>query len=60
MILFFIIDLPINYIEFHEVATAFVTHLKCINFGKSQGLNINIFHHDDYINKSIFCEKYSG
>ena len=58
-ILFFIIDLPINYNEFYEVAvkcyaTAFVTHLKFMNFGKSQGLNIKIFHHDDYVNKGTF------
>ena len=28
-----------------------------MNFDKSQGLNINIFHYDDYINKWIFFVK---
>ena len=34
--------------------TAIVTHMKFLNFGKSQGHNINIFQHDDYINKWNF------
>ena len=55
--MFLITDLPINYNEFHEAGagnvTAFATHLKFMNFGKSQVLNINIFHHDDYINKCM-------
>ena len=55
-ILFFIFDLPINYNEFCETAASvmrqrFVAHLKFMNFGKSQGLDLNIFHRDDYINK---------
>ena len=55
-ILFFIFDLPINYNEFHEIAASvmrqlFTTHLKFMNFGKRQGLNLNIFYRDDRINK---------